>query len=429
VRQTTNGVTTNYAIDLAGGLTQVLADSQHAYLYGNGRIAQHRAGGVDYFLGDALGSVRQLVDGDGNVILTKGYAPYGEVMGSAGSGATSYGYTGEFTDSTGLVYLRARYLDPYLNQFIQPDPIVPDPYTPADWNRYTYVRNNPIRYIDPSGKCIDFDLDGLCDPGGPDFENLYGVTFDRYHTGLGWSEHPDEAQAAVNAITKVANRLSPYARLSPGDTFRRVFGGIDFKLEDLGGYFGWTSGPHLIKIKPGKVAHNPCNKQVVDFQRDPLARLFVHEIGHAFSGRLDEQYRKLNGVTATYGNNPENLLQNEGIYDPYGNFVTGYDRRLGSYNRNAGLDPGDDRYPYLGGTYFEVKWNNGIRTQIYTGYQWHSEQMDDAGNTSGEDWADIFMNWVYGNAFRLNWNGLSIYFWAENHMQEWVDMATGKPIR
>lgn len=39
----------------------------------------------------------------------------------------------------------------YLNQWIQPDPIVPDPFTPADWNRYAYVRNNPVNYTDPSG--------------------------------------------------------------------------------------------------------------------------------------------------------------------------------------------------------------------------------------------------------------------------------------
>jgi len=42
----------------------VLADSQQTHLYGNGRIAQYHAGGADYFLGDALGSVRQLVDAD-----------------------------------------------------------------------------------------------------------------------------------------------------------------------------------------------------------------------------------------------------------------------------------------------------------------------------------------------------------------------------
>jgi hypothetical protein len=55
------------------------------------------------------------------------------------------------------VFLRARYLDPYLNQFIQPDPILPQLQTPQDWNKYSYARNNPVNLRDPSGLsvCID----------------------------------------------------------------------------------------------------------------------------------------------------------------------------------------------------------------------------------------------------------------------------------
>lgn len=45
--------------------------------------------------GDALGSVRQLVDDSGMVTLSKSYQPYGQVMDSTGSGVSSYGYTGE----------------------------------------------------------------------------------------------------------------------------------------------------------------------------------------------------------------------------------------------------------------------------------------------------------------------------------------------
>jgi YD repeat-containing protein len=77
LRETVNGITTSYTLDLAANLTQVLSDGTDTYLYGNGRIAQYDASGAQYFLGDApstglragLGSVRQLVDANGDVLL------------------------------------------------------------------------------------------------------------------------------------------------------------------------------------------------------------------------------------------------------------------------------------------------------------------------------------------------------------------------
>ena len=65
--QTVNGDTTNYTLDLNAGLTQVLNDGTNSYLYGNGRIAQTAGATTEYFLGDALGSVRQLTDAQGEI--------------------------------------------------------------------------------------------------------------------------------------------------------------------------------------------------------------------------------------------------------------------------------------------------------------------------------------------------------------------------
>jgi len=53
------------------------------------------------------------------------------------------------------MYYGARYYDAALGRFTQPDTIVPNPYNPQDLNRYTYTRNNPLRYTDPSGRvCV-----------------------------------------------------------------------------------------------------------------------------------------------------------------------------------------------------------------------------------------------------------------------------------
>jgi len=44
-----------------------------------------------------------------------------------------------------------RWYSSYLNQFIQPDTLIPDPGNSADWNRYAYVNYNPINFNDPTG--------------------------------------------------------------------------------------------------------------------------------------------------------------------------------------------------------------------------------------------------------------------------------------
>ncbi len=80
LRQVTNGVTTTYSLDLASGLTQVLADGTNTYLYGNGRIAQQNGTLTDYFLPDALGSVRQMASITDTMTLAKGYQPFGSVL-------------------------------------------------------------------------------------------------------------------------------------------------------------------------------------------------------------------------------------------------------------------------------------------------------------------------------------------------------------
>jgi RHS repeat-associated protein len=75
-------------------------------------------------------------------------------------------------DELGLYHYQARWYDPALGRFVQPDSIVPDPGNPIDWDRYGYVRDNPVKYIDPSGQKLDpFGADF----GGQDVIQLGGV--------------------------------------------------------------------------------------------------------------------------------------------------------------------------------------------------------------------------------------------------------------
>lgn len=129
-------------------------------MYGVGRISQVGTS-TEYFLGDALGSVRQLTNEAAEITLTKAYEPYGEETWSHGAGQSTYGFAAEWTDANGLIHLRARYYAPDQGRFFQQDPWEGDPYSPSSLNPYEYVKNNPVLYTDPSGNCIFAGVDTM----------------------------------------------------------------------------------------------------------------------------------------------------------------------------------------------------------------------------------------------------------------------------
>jgi hypothetical protein len=55
----------------------------------------------------------------------------------------------------GLIYMNARFYVPGIGRFASADTIVPDGKDPQAYNRYTYVSNNPVRFTDPTGHCVE----------------------------------------------------------------------------------------------------------------------------------------------------------------------------------------------------------------------------------------------------------------------------------
>ena len=146
--------TITYSNDILG-LTQVLlADdgaTTTANLLGLDLIAQDDGSETRVLLADGLGSARVEMVG-GVVETTTTYEPYGKLLAQTGSSGATYGFTGEQEDAaTGLVYLRARYYSPYLNQFQSRDSFSGYPARPASQNGYNYVNGNPVNFTDPSG--------------------------------------------------------------------------------------------------------------------------------------------------------------------------------------------------------------------------------------------------------------------------------------
>jgi RHS repeat-associated protein len=126
---------------------------------GSLRIAMIQGDEVNYFHKDHLGNSTVMTDSDGEIVESTEFMPFGAMREHSGQQVSDYKFTDqEFDVETGLYNYNARLYDPVIGRFISPDSIVQAPFDPQTLNRYSYVRNNPLIYTDPSGH---FFLGGL----------------------------------------------------------------------------------------------------------------------------------------------------------------------------------------------------------------------------------------------------------------------------
>jgi len=113
---------------------------------------------VEYYHLDGLGSARAITDEQGEVVERHDYLPFGEEWNPE-PGSQPRKFTGKERDEeTGWDYFGARYYEASLARFTAIDPVTTfdeNRVDPQRWNRYAYVRNNPMRYVDPDGEVID----------------------------------------------------------------------------------------------------------------------------------------------------------------------------------------------------------------------------------------------------------------------------------
>ncbi len=107
-----------------------------------------------YQLQNIIGSICIEVDPAGSIISFEEYYPYGGSAILDGSAAEvqikRYRFSGKELDkTTGLYYFGHRFYSPYLLRWLNPDPA-----GPVDGlNLYSYARNNPTTFVDPTGLC------------------------------------------------------------------------------------------------------------------------------------------------------------------------------------------------------------------------------------------------------------------------------------
>jgi RHS repeat-associated protein len=151
VAQSIDGVETAFTWDQALALPQVLATSDGTLsVYGLERLAVVQGDTWHYPQHDALGSVRQWTDALGVVLATQAYSPFGVPRDPLG--VAPWGFTGEWHDPMGMVYLRARWYNPALGRFTQVDPFPGLLSIPATRHPYVYGLNSPLTYNDASGR-------------------------------------------------------------------------------------------------------------------------------------------------------------------------------------------------------------------------------------------------------------------------------------
>ena len=138
-------------------LTNVLAEIdsegsvQAYYTIGADLISQERNGRTSFYLYDGHGSVVGLANESGVVTDTYCYDAFGNLLKSTGSTANNYRYCGEqFDETTGLYYLRARYMDTSTGRFISQDTYQGTINDPVSLHKYLYANSNPVTYSDPS---------------------------------------------------------------------------------------------------------------------------------------------------------------------------------------------------------------------------------------------------------------------------------------
>jgi len=172
---TANGMTYRYDGDgrRVGNVPAAGISSATWYVYdASGELAAEYGGtvaalGTSYLTGDHLGSTRVVTGSSAAVgerhdfypfgaeILTSAGGPRYQVAGYAPAVETAWLFSGKERDSeTGLDYFGARYMSSAQGRFTSPDPAtssakLDDPQT---WNRYAYVTNNPLRYVDSDGR-------------------------------------------------------------------------------------------------------------------------------------------------------------------------------------------------------------------------------------------------------------------------------------
>ena len=209
-------------------------------------------------LQDGLGSVHAEVNSSGAVVASQTYTPYGDPINATGSFASPFEFTGEQTDSTGQIYLRARYYAPGMGVFTARDPYEGTPARPMSLNGYSYVEGNVVNAVDPSGAFAWDSYDSndnsyLIEKG----DYLACIARELIGTTIPNSQYADRIQPFIDAVSEIpANFGVIYAddRLFAGQRLILPDNVESAGLYDINGQLRQQATWQLFPVCPANVA-------------------------------------------------------------------------------------------------------------------------------------------------------------------------------
>jgi RHS repeat-associated protein len=123
-------------------------------------------GGLLYYQQDALGNVMDVTDRTGDIIQSYRYDVFGNLFTQMAAPYNTIGFTGKTYDAkASLMDFSARWYSPNVGRFTTADTFLGWMDQPQSLNRYSYVHNNPVNFIDPTGRFIQ-ENERICDCEG-----------------------------------------------------------------------------------------------------------------------------------------------------------------------------------------------------------------------------------------------------------------------
>lgn len=140
----------------------------------------------NYLLSNHQGSIAAITNSSGAIAVNEDFTAFGarrnpttwsgapttgDLTAIAGLSRQGYTFQTALGQSMGLNHMNGRVEDAITGRFLSPDRYIPDPSSTQSYNRFSYVRNNPLSSVDPTG-FLDQPLpDLISDNGGGDAED------------------------------------------------------------------------------------------------------------------------------------------------------------------------------------------------------------------------------------------------------------------